>query len=838
MPQNIQPGDRRPALKAGARNSAADLALIQQIADLAATLGAAANVTDPAATDAGAPQIDVTAHVALIQSTSVTAYYEAVRDAVYDLPAMPTGDGDFDYPYCTFVYLGYCIINFGKQYFRTTFNIVDGKIKLAPWMDWIEVKHEWVVKALTSARQMAAKSAEANVSAPDRIGGYALIYGTAIKTDLYTEYFSRDTAFWLGEWKTRPMMYHHRLQNNDVLRVPIGVIDTIEQDEAGIYVEGTLKSADEIAAFINGELEKAKEYRDAIHQLVQKGVLHWSTDSAPHLVDRVPQSNKSVWLKTWPFYGASLTPTPAEPRLPPVAEIKSAYQTLGLPIPQSLNQSLSETQSSSAKATPADGTQGAASETAQSNASNAQGGKTAMKTFAEILEAAEQAALDGKVDEAKALQDRAATLKSIQDMKAASKPAGTPARPPFGSTEDAGEQSGEKGGEDAAQATAIKAWYVKRFGEPDKGAEQIAKELYGQDFKSVTYYKTADFRRFLRSGMYDPKLGSMLLLSPDQIMDIVADGIPVSEIRATMVESRDTLGGYLVPEDFRLDLIERLPGLTTVRPLASVSRTSRDMVSRLKSKGGNNRYPNGVRVEWVDELPSALNTQNTSYGRINIPIHTVMAVAEPSRNDVEDSQFDLVGHLQDSLSIASALDEDEKFLTGKGIGSPQGIFATNADGTLMNSDIVVVNSGNGSALTPTSLIDVTWMLDAQYRRSPSLRWVFNKSTASAISKMREDGATGPFLWTERNTQLGQQTTQLRGYAFSENEVMPDVAANAYPVGFGDLKAYEIVDRIGMSIERYLDSPLASRNVIQFIMRRRLGAFLNEGYRMAAVKVSV
>lgn len=832
MPKNIKPGDRRPALKVGMRNSASDLAMIQQIADLAATLGAEASIADPATTDAGATQIDVTPHVAYIQATSVTAYYEAVREAVYDLPAMPTGDSDFDYPYCTFVYLGYCIINFGRQYFRVTFDIVEGKVKLDPWMDWVEVKQEWVVKALTSARQMTVKSSEITEPPPDRIGGYALIFGTAIKTDLYTEYFSRDTAFWLGEWKTRPMMYHHRLNDDDVLRVPIGVIDTIEQDEAGVYVEGTLKSAEEIAAFINGELEKAKEYRDAIHQLVQKGVLHWSTDSAPHLVDRVPQSNKSVWLKTWPFYGASLTPTPAEPRLPPVVEIKAAYQALGLPIPQSL----SETQPDGAKVMPADGTQGASGETAQINASNAQGGKTAMKTYAEILEAAEQAALDGKIDEAKALQDRATTLKSIQDMKTASKPsAAPPARPPFGKTEDA--DASDMQGEDAAQTTAIKAWYVKRFGEPDKGAEQIAKELYGQDFKSVTYYKTADFRRFLRSGMYDPKLGSMLLLSPDQIMNIVADGIPVSEIRATMVESRDTLGGYLVPEDFRLDLIERLPGLTTVRPLASVSRTSRDMVSRLKSKGGNNRYPNGVRVEWVDELPSNLSTQNTSYGRINIPIHTVMAVAEPSRNDVEDSQFDLVGHLQDSLSIASALDEDEKFLVGKGVGSPQGIFATNADGTLMNSDIVVVNSGNASALTPTSLIDVTWMLDAQYRRSPSLRWVFNKSTASAISKMREDGATGPFLWTERNTQLGQQTTQLRGYAFSENEVMPDVAGNAYPVGFGDLKAYEIVDRIGMSIERYLDSPLAQRNVIQFIMRRRLGAYLNEGYRVAAIKVS-
>lgn len=832
MPKNIKPGDRRPALKAGARNSAADLAVIQQIADLAATLGASASVPDPVATDAAAPQIDVTPHVAFIQATSVTAYYGAVQDAVYDLPAMPTGDGDFDYPYCTFVHLGYCIINFGRQYFRATFDIVDNRVRLSAWMNWVEVKQEWVVKALTSARQMAAKSAEA-ASAGDRIGGYALIYGTAIKTDLYTEFFTRDTAFWLGEWKTRPMMYHHRLNDNDVLRVPIGVIDTIEQDDAGVYVEGSLKSAEEIAAFIDGEMEKAKEYRDAIHQLVQKGVLHWSTDSAPHLVDRVPQANKSAWLKTWPFFGASLTPIPAEPRLPPVAEIKSAYQMLGLPIPQSLT----ETQpANSTKAEPANGTQGAGGEADQSSQANANGGKTVMlKTLAEILEAAEQAALDGKLDEAKALQERAATLKSIQDMKAASTPpAGTPQRPPFGKTADAGN---DEQGDNDAQNTAIKAWYAKRFGELDKGAEQISKELYGGDFKSVAYHKNADFRRFLRSGLYDEKLGRTLLLAPDQIMDIVADGISVSEIRATMIESRDTLGGYLVPEDFRLDLIERLPGLTTVRPLATVSRTSRDMVSRLKSKGGNNRYPNGVRVEWVDELPSALATQNTSYGRINIPIHTVMATAEPSRNDVEDSQFDLVGHLQDSLSIASALDEDEKFLTGKGVGSPQGIFATNADGTLMNSDIVVVNSGNGSALTPTSLIDVTWMLDAQYRRSPSLRWMFNKSTASTIAKMREDGATGPFLWTERNTQLGQQTTQLRGYAFSENEVMTDVAANAYPIGFGDLKAYEIVDRIGMSIERYLDSETAKRNVIQFIMRRRLGAFLNEGYRIAAIKVA-
>jgi HK97 family phage major capsid protein len=55
--------------------------------------------------------------------------------------------------------------------------------------------------------------------------------------------------------------------------------------------------------------------------------------------------------------------------------------------------------------------------------------------------------------------------------------------------------------------------------------------------------------------------------------------------------------------------------------------------------------------------------------------------------------------------------------------------------------------------------------------------------------------------------------------------------------FGDLTGYTIVDRIGMTVERYLDSATARQNLVYYVMRRRLGGQVTEPWRLAAQLVS-
>jgi HK97 family phage major capsid protein len=144
-----------------------------------------------------------------------------------------------------------------------------------------------------------------------RIGGYLVVWGDATQRDLQGEYFTSQTDVGLDWYDQRPVLYHHGLDGNLKAAV-IGVMDTLRQDEVGIWAEA--------------QLDMHKRYVRAVQRLVDKGVLSWSSGSLPHLVEIADNGQ----IKRWPIVEGSLTPSPAEPRQTDVHTLKSAYKSLGL----------------------------------------------------------------------------------------------------------------------------------------------------------------------------------------------------------------------------------------------------------------------------------------------------------------------------------------------------------------------------------------------------------------------------------------------------------------------------------------------------------------------------
>lgn len=190
--------------------------------------------------------------------------------------------------------------------------------------------------------------------------------------------------------------------------------------------------------------------------------------------------------------------------------------------------------------------------------------------------------------------------------------------------------------------------------------------------------------------------------------------------------------------------------------------------------------------------------------------------------------------MEDLAANGLAQDEDRQFLIGLGNGRPQGILnGTAAQATGSNgyhdSDITRVASGTAAALTTAGLVAVPYGLAGQYRNNGT--WVFNKATAKAISQLAD--TAGNLQFRSRNDQLSSgQPRNLEGYPFKESEVMPIVTTNTLPIIFGDFKGYTIADRIGMSLMRYDDSSTAETNSVKFVLRRRVGGQVSEGWRSA------
>lgn len=97
------------------------------------------------------------------------------------------------------------------------------------------------------------------------------------------------------------------------------------------------------------------------------------------------------------------------------------------------------------------------------------------------------------------------------------------------------------------ESVAIKSWYVKKYGDEGAAMDQVMDELYGPGYKHLAWAKTADFVRYIRTGRYDDKLHRAVVYSPAQVAQALADGMSVSELKATQVESQDTLGKHTCP---------------------------------------------------------------------------------------------------------------------------------------------------------------------------------------------------------------------------------------------------------------------------------------------------
>ena len=423
----------------------------------------------------------------------------------------------------------------------------------------------------------------------------------------------------------------------------------------------------------------------------------------------------------------------------------------------------------------------------------------------------------------------AAELNDVPDYKeetvpqkginVASQPA---ARIPF-TEEEAEEPVGNKS---FAESVA-----VLRFGEIDNDAViETVKAMYGtkQNYYEQRQDQKSAFNKYLRYGtdrMTTKERNSLetLIYTEDTIKSELMGGYDVSAIKsnkAVQQESSLELGGALVPEDWRAELVSRIMGYTTVRGRARVVTTARDAIEWPLLKGGDDRHTSNVRVTWIDaEVPTSAEVAATNFetASIKVPVDTVMARTDVSRNLLEDSGVPVVALVQELFSEAFALDEDEQFLIGHGGGRPQGVLGGRVANIPSPVDgVSIVNSGSASAFTADGLFDLVYDLPAQY-----LDNAIHVGTRFAFRNIRKlkDGA-GDYLWTQ-GIETGAPPVLL-GYDYNMNEIMPAVAANTYPLIFGDWRGYLIADRVGLSIERVSDTDTIGKNKIALFGRRRLG----------------
>jgi HK97 family phage major capsid protein len=295
--------------------------------------------------------------------------------------------------------------------------------------------------------------------------------------------------------------------------------------------------------------------------------------------------------------------------------------------------------------------------------------------------------------------------------------------------------------------------------------------------------------------------------------------IKTGETPALLLEAKGlsegvaTAGGYVAPPELERSILRRLAATSPMREICQVrtigSGTFRKPVS-----------PAGLAAAWVAETAARPETTAPTLDVIDFPAGELYASPAATQALLDDAYVSIDEWLAEEVQDAFAAQETTAFVTGDGVNKPKGLLAYTAapDASYTWGQVGYLATGvaGGFAATnPTDrLIDLIYATKTQYRQNG--RFVLNRRTVSLVRKFKD--AQGNYIWNAA-LQPGQSASLL-GFPVTEIEAMPDIAANALAVAFGDFeKGYLIVDRAGV---RVLRDPYSAKPHVLFYTTKRVG----------------
>lgn len=300
----------------------------------------------------------------------------------------------------------------------------------------------------------------------------------------------------------------------------------------------------------------------------------------------------------------------------------------------------------------------------------------------------------------------------------------------------------------------------------------------------------------------------------------------VGDVNAVLSRGSAEDGGYLAPTEWDRTITQRLLEISPMRQLAFVQPTSKNSFSKLFTE-------HGAASGWVGETDARTNTNTGKFKTLTYSTGEIYANPLATQQILDDAEINLEQWLGGEVDREFALQEGIAFLSGNGTNKPNGLLTYVTGGTNAASHpwgaIQAVNSGAAAALTADSILDLVYALPSVY--AGNARFALNRNTLRIIRKLKD--GEGNYLW-QPSFVLGQPST-LAGYAVTEMPGMPDVAANALPVLFGDFKqGYMILDRVGV---RVLRDPYTNKPNIGFYTTKRVGGGLLNPDCLKALKIA-
>ena len=289
-------------------------------------------------------------------------------------------------------------------------------------------------------------------------------------------------------------------------------------------------------------------------------------------------------------------------------------------------------------------------------------------------------------------------------------------------------------------------------------------------------------------------------------------------------------GGYAVPREIDALISAQLKTISPIRAIAQVVQIGTSGYRKLVTSAG-------TASGWVSETAARPETTTGKFNEIVPPMGELYANPAASQAMLDDAAFDLEEWLAGEIATEFAKAEGTAFISGTGTNQPRGFLgaptSNAADATRPFGTLQFSVTGNASAFDTTpelKLIDMVHSLKAAHRQGAV--FVMNSKTLSTIRKFK--AADGSFLW--QPGIMDGAPARLLGYPVIEAEDMPDVAANAFPIAFGNFRnGYLIAERKATSILR---DPFTNKPYVNFYATKRVGGQVLDSDAIKLLKVSL
>lgn len=355
-----------------------------------------------------------------------------------------------------------------------------------------------------------------------------------------------------------------------------------------------------------------------------------------------------------------------------------------------------------------------------------------------------------------------------------------------------------------------KALLEKRLDEMEAKANKLAIGIGHNGGPALDAKHAAEFGELLSKADYEPK--DLKAYRAD------LDGyLRRNEVKAvTMQVASDPSGGFWVTPDVSGRMVKKIYETTPMRQLANVVQIGTD---RLEGPIDNGEFD----AAWVGELGSRPQTDASQTGVWAIDVNELYAYPKVTQKLLEDSKINVEAWIGMKSADKFSRKENAAYVNGDGNQKPKGFLSYNTaatgDSTRSWGTFEYLPSLGASGFASSNpadpIIDLIFALKAGYRNAA--KFLMARKTNGAMRKLKD--GQGNYL-VDLRLRDGALVETVFGFEVVGGEDMPAIAANAFPIAFGDFaETYTIVDRLGTSVVR---DNITAPGFVKYHMRRRVG----------------